>query len=301
MEARRLIGCIDSAPTRMMPQTQDEAVPPGPAEILVRDGGTEHGTASAGNRGGDEVSTLDTRIDALNLRDDHGNVLPTKEHKQSTAVAAEIPPLLQGWRLESEAEYARRIGKDLREVKEEMLRDFEESLAVSAPSFKPGRAAENRLFVVPKNKPNTLPGGYQLPIVFRPPSPVSQPRDSQIPAIATGDHGVEQCRSAEGNEDDDYESVSDDESEDLEYYEISPREDQGDIDGTERRGRVQTPRRSIANKQGISPLPTPESGYLADRTVSREWMATFDVDADTTLPSLTTYIRILEACEARRR
>ncbi|EPQ51372.1 hypothetical protein GLOTRDRAFT_133237 [Gloeophyllum trabeum ATCC 11539] len=252
-----------------------DGLPEGQGEARV--GGTDDGNA---NDGCGDDATLNGTLNAFSIHGERTGAPSVKDEKQSPATAEERPVLLKGWKLESEAEYARRIGRDVREVKEEMLRKFEESLA---------------------NKDNNLPSGFQLPVVFRP-SPASQPRDSQIPAIATGDHGVEQCRLAEGNEDDDYESVSDDESVDLEYDEvISPEEAQEDINGTNRRGRVRYTRRSIGNKQGISPLPTPESGYLADRTVSREWMATFDVDADTTLPSLTTYIRILEACEARRR
>ncbi|EPQ51389.1 hypothetical protein GLOTRDRAFT_133251 [Gloeophyllum trabeum ATCC 11539] len=279
MEGPKLAYKVDPDLTSVIEEKQDETMPPGKTDTRV--GGTVNGSASGKNRGGERLSDLNARIDALSLHDGGRIVSSEKEEKQSLTTANDIPVLLGGWKLESEAEYAKRIGRDVKEVKEEMRRNFEELLATQA-----------------KN----LPGGYQPFNVFRPPSPVRTSQDPQV-ETTTAEEKLEQNTSLpdvnENEVRDDSTSLDSDEDTEFEHYEnILPHESRGWVS---RRGRAQKPKLSAHNRHAISPLATPDSGFLADRSVSGGWAAMSDMESDETLPSLTAYIRILESCESRRR
>ncbi|EPQ51371.1 hypothetical protein GLOTRDRAFT_96518 [Gloeophyllum trabeum ATCC 11539] len=131
----------------------------------ARVGGTDDGNADD-DCGGDAI--LNGTVNALGIHDEGAIVSSMKEDKESPT-AEDGPGSLKGWKLESVEEYARRIGKDVKVVRAEMLRDFQESMA---------------------NKANTLPGGYQLPIVFRPPSPLDHTCESQMAAAIEWRAGI---------------------------------------------------------------------------------------------------------------
>ncbi|EPQ51370.1 hypothetical protein GLOTRDRAFT_133235 [Gloeophyllum trabeum ATCC 11539] len=225
----------------------------------IRVGGTddEHANGETGRER--NVSLLHKTFDALTIRGGHTGSRSLKEDKELSTSREDRPALLKGWKLESVEEYAKRIGKDVKVVRAEMLRDFEEYLA---------------------NKANNPPSGYQLPIVFRPPSPVSHPQESQVTVTKAKQHSVEHRRAVESVEHYyDHASTSDDESLELEYYElVSPEKEQRDDTVADDGGRGRNPRSSIDHKQAISPLATPDFRYLADRNVSGGWAGASDLE-----------------------